>query len=84
METLQVTLLNPKAKNLLTEMASLELIEITKPETSLEWYRKWVKQANKRQRQNHLPDEPMTMDEIVALVKEVRAERYAKQNLNNC
>jgi hypothetical protein len=82
MTTLQVRVINPKANNMLKEMASLQLIEVIKSETPLEWYRKWAKQANERQRRSRLPDEPLTMEEIVAEVKQVRAERYAKRKKN--
>jgi hypothetical protein len=38
------------------------------------------KRLEEYRKKNGIPEEPFTMDEIVAIVKEVRAERYAKQH----
>ena len=50
------------------------------PETGLEWFRRWSCDMAERRRRAGLPeDDPMTMEEIVAICKEARAERYAEE-----
>jgi hypothetical protein len=34
----------------------------------------------KYRKENDIPEEPFTMEEIVAVVKEVRAEKYVEQH----
>jgi len=50
------------------------------PETALEWFRRWGRECDENRRKAGLPyEDPMTMEEIVAIVKEARAERYAEE-----
>ena len=91
-KTLQIRIVNPRAERLIDELASLDLIEIDEdeetdedeePETALEWYRRWCRDCDERYEQRKragLIEEPEpTMEEIVALCKEARAERYAEE-----
>ena len=84
-KTLQIRIVNPMAERLIDDLASQNLIEIDEPEavseeTPLEWYDRWCRESKVRRRQAGLPEESsITMEEIVAIVKEVRAERYAKK-----
>ena len=75
------TLCDPKAERLTDDFAPKSRIETDKSEeTSLDRYRRWRLAADERDRQKGPPEEPpLTMEEIVAIVKEVRAERYAKK-----
>ena len=89
-KTLQIRIVNPMAERLIDDLASQNLIEIDEPEiaseeTPREWYRRWCRESNERRKQAGLPDEsPITMEEIVAICKEVRAEMYEeKQKIAN-
>ena len=73
------TLREPKAKRLI-DIAPLSQDEPVEPETSLDRYKRWCREADERDRLRGPSEEPpLTMEEIVAIVKEVRAERYAKE-----
>ena len=77
------TLREPKAERLLGEPVPPNRMKIDEPEeTPLEWYRRWCREVTEWQEQQGLLDEePPSMEEIVAICNEVRAERYArKQN----
>ena len=79
-ETLQV----PKARRLPDGLSLQSQIETDEPETSLDRYRRWRRDADERDRLKGPPEEtPLTMEEIVAIVKEVRAERYARKQQNS-
>jgi hypothetical protein len=94
METLQITLIDPRVKKLLRELASLKLIAIdnspalpeirTVNEDSHKNFRRKLnglgQQLLEYRQKNGIPEEPFSMEEIVAEVKKVRAERYAKRN----
>jgi hypothetical protein len=76
LETLQA----PKAKRMSNDFAQRSRFEIDEPETPLEQFDRWSREATERHRQCGLPDEsPLTTEEIVAIVKEVRGERYAEE-----
>ena len=78
------TLREPKAKRATDDFAPQNLVETDEPETSLDRYRRWRLAADERDRLRGPSEEPpLTMDEIVAIVKEVRAERYAKKQKNS-
>jgi hypothetical protein len=78
------TLRDTKAERLTDNFAPQERIETEETKTPQERYECWCREATERQRQSGLPDEsPLTMEEIVAIVKEVRAERYAKKQQNS-
>ena len=67
-ETLQA----PKTKRLTVPKSRSDTNE---PETSLDRYRYWCREVDEREKRDGTFDvEPPTMEEIVAIVKEVRAE----------
>ena len=79
-ETLQA----PKAKRLTDSFEPPSRVEADEPESSLDRYRRWRRDADERDRLKGPPEEPpLTMEEIVAIVKEVRAERYARKQQNS-
>ena len=79
MSTVQ-TLREPKAERLRSNPVSQDIVEADEPETALDRYRRWCSECTERRRQAGLPDDdPITMEEIVAIVKEVRAEMYAEE-----
>ena len=60
------------------------LVESDVTESPKEQYRRWRLEAAERQEREGLADEsPLTMEEIVAIIKEVRAERYAEKQKNS-
>ena len=69
------------------EPASLEVqdfVGIGVPLSPKEEFRRWRLASAERQEREGLTDEtPLTMEEIVAIVKEVRAERYAEKQKNS-
>ena len=73
METLQVDILNPKARKLLRELAEQKLISIRKP--SYEGLLKIMNEIGERAQND--PDVP-TLEEITKEVELVRAQRYAE------
>jgi len=73
METLQVDILNPKARKLLRELADQKLISIREPS-----YEGLLKIMNKiAERAQNDPNAP-TFEEITKEVELVRAQRYAE------
>jgi len=88
-KTLQIRIVNPMAERLIDDLASQHMIEIDDPETAdeetpLEWYDRWCRESKVRRRQAGLPEEsPITMEEIVAICKEARAEMYEEQKIAN-
>ncbi|MDR0327000.1 MAG: hypothetical protein LBI05_01750 [Planctomycetaceae bacterium] len=75
-----------KAERLTDNFAPQERIDADEPETPLEWYERWCRRADEHQKQAGLLDkEPLSMEEIVAICKKVRAERYEREQKNtNC
>jgi hypothetical protein len=71
METISIQIINPKAKQLLKELAKLNLITI-KRQISLKGILN-----NMRKSDNSIP----SIDEITAEVEQVRSERYAKRSI---
>ena len=71
METIKIDILNPKAKQLLNDLANLDLIRIRK-ETSSDDFSQLVKKMRKRS------TEAPSLDEITAEVEAVRKARYEK------
>jgi hypothetical protein len=71
METLQIDILNPKARKLLKDLSDLNLIAIREStdDDFLDIVNKFRSKAKKA---------PPTLDEITKEVEFVRAERYAK------
>ena len=73
METLQVDILNPKARKLLSELAEQKLISIREPsEDGL------LKIVNKIRTKALQDSNPPTLEEITKEVELVRAARYAE------
>ena len=84
-KTLQIRIVNPMAERLIDDLASQNLIEIDEPEisgeeTPREWFRRWSREVTEWQRQEgFLDEEPLSMEEIVAICKEARAEMYEEE-----
>jgi hypothetical protein len=81
-KTMQIRIINPQAERVIADLASKEFIELDEPEeTPLEWYRRWCRESEERQmKEGPFVDEPeLTTEEIVALCKEARRERYARK-----
>ena len=74
------TLREPKRKRSHSNAIQRDVVEAEEPETAQEWYRRWSREVDEWQKQQGLREEDMpTMDEIVAICKEARAERYAEE-----
>ena len=74
------TLREPKRKRSRSNPAPLNVVGAEESLTPRERYERWRRSADERERQRGLPEEPpLTMEEIVAIVKETRAEIYAEQ-----
>jgi len=71
METLQIDILNPKAKKILKNLAELNLIKITVPKDSSDFSSLLDKLRNK-------PYQEISLEEITKEVEEVRESRYEK------
>lgn len=69
METIQIAILNPKAKKLLQDLADLELISILKPEEDN--FENILKRLREKAASN-----PPTLEEITEEVEIVRSQRY--------
>jgi hypothetical protein len=75
------TLRETKAERLTADLALRNRIETDEPkETPQEWHRRWCRESKERRNQAGLPEESaLTMEEIVAIVKEVRTEMYEEE-----
>jgi len=71
METIQIDILNPKAKSLLNDLADLELIRINKGNVKSEF-----KELLEKFRINS--DTALTLEDITTEVEAVRTSRYEK------
>lgn len=71
METLQIDILNPKAKKILKNLAELNLIKITVPKDPSDFSSLLEKLRNK-------PYQEISLEEITKEVEEVRESRYEK------
>ncbi len=69
METIQISILNPKAKKLLQDLADLELISILKPEEDN--FENILKRLREKAASN-----PPSLEEITEEVEIVRSQRY--------
>ena len=80
MTTVQ-TLREPKAERLIDDPVSQNRIDAGEPESFAEWYERWCRECAERREREGPPyeDPPLSMEEIVAICKEVRAERCAKK-----
>jgi hypothetical protein len=71
METIQIDILNPKAKKLLKDLADLNLIKINKANTKSDF-----SSLLKKLRSNS--DDEISLDEITDEVEQIRKLRYEK------
>lgn len=71
METIQIDILNPKAKKLLKDLADLNLIKINKTKYKSEFSTLLKKLRTKSQ-------DEISLDEITKEVEQVRKSRYEK------
>ena len=75
--TMNIRIVDPTAERLIVDLASRNLIEIDEPLSAQEEWMRLGQGMAERRKQAGLPEEdPMTMEEIVAIIKEARAERY--------
>ena len=72
MEALRIEILNPKVKNILKQLADLDLITISKIESTENKLSKLLDKIR-----SNAGDAP-SLEEITQEVESVRAERYAK------
>ncbi len=82
-KTLRIRIVNPKAERLIDDLASLDLIEIDEPESprkSIKMRLEDLSRNIEKHQADHGNPEPPSMEDIVAEVKKVRRERYAKAN----
>jgi hypothetical protein len=70
-----------RAERYASDPAPQPSAEADDQETSLERYRRWCRECDERREREGppYPDPPPTMEEIVAIIKEVRAEMYAEE-----
>jgi len=77
------TLREPRAERLRGKSAPQNTVEAEETETAQQWYRCWCRECDERYEQRKraglIAEPELTMEEIVAIVKEVRAERYAEE-----
>lgn len=71
METIRIDILNPKAKNILKDLADLNLIKINKEEKKSDFSALLKKMRAKSKNE-------ISLEEITKEVEEVRNSRYAK------
>lgn len=71
METIRIDILNPKAKNLLKDLADLNLIKINKEKKKSDFSALLKKLRSKSK-------DEISLDEITKEVEEVRKARYGK------
>ena len=77
------TLREPKAERLIDDPVPPSQMETDNQETLLDWFRRWCRQVDEHQKQDGTFDDPPSMEEIVAICKEVRAEMYEEQKIAN-
>jgi hypothetical protein len=73
MEALRIEILNPKVKSILKQLADLELISISKVDTSENQLKKLLSKMRSKAK-----DAP-SLEEISKEVEKARTERYAKE-----
>ena len=69
MESIRIDILNPKAKQLLKDLADLELIKINQEDSSLSDILEQIRSSSRQQ---------ITLDEITKEVEAVRKSRYER------
>jgi|GEM_PF-1920505 len=86
LRTMSIRIVDPQAERLIVDLASQNLIEIDETEVEEEalsaqeeFRRLGVKIDAWRKSQGFTEEDELTMEEIVAICKEARAERYAKK-----
>ena len=80
MSTTLQTLSEPRVERLRSNLAPQTLVEVEKPLSPLEKFERLGRMIDERRKREGLTeeDEP-TEEEIVAICKEARAERYAEE-----
>jgi len=74
------TLREPKAERLRSNPAPQNVVEAEEEETNIEWFERLGRDIVEWRKSQGLPEESdITMEEVVAIVKEARAERYAEE-----
>jgi hypothetical protein len=74
------TLRDPQRERLVDDLASQNRSDTVKPKTPLEWHDRFCREFIEHQKQDGTPDEELiTMEEIVAICKEARAELYEEE-----
>jgi len=73
METIRIEILNPKAKNLLKDLADLNLIKINNENTKYD-FSALLKKLRSKSSSNQI-----SLEEITKEVEEVRENRYEKK-----
>lgn len=73
MEALRIEILNPKVKRILKQLADLELISISKVESSEIQFKKLLYKFRSKAK------ESPSIEEITKEIENVRTERYAKE-----
>ena len=73
MEALRIEILNPKVKNILKQLADLELISISRVESSEIQFKKLLDKFRSKAK------ESPSLEEITKEIETVRAEGYAKK-----
>jgi len=79
MSTLQ-TIRESKAERLRNNPAPQNVVEVEEEESHIEWFKRLGRDIVEWRKRQGLPEESdITMEEVVAIVKEARAERYAEE-----
>jgi hypothetical protein len=73
MEALRIEILNPKVKSILKQLADLELISISRVESSEIQFKKLLDKFRTKAKTSP------SLEEITKEIENVRAERYAKE-----
>lgn len=73
MEALRIEILNPKVKTILKQLADLDLIAISKTESSSVELKNLLKKLRSKS------EEVPFLDDITKEIENVRSERYAKK-----
>lgn len=73
MEALRIEILNPKVKTILKQLADLDLIAISKPDSPSVELKNLLKKLRSKSK------EAPSLDDITKEVEIVRTERYAKK-----
>jgi len=80
MSTTLQTSCEPRAERLRSSPAPQNFVEVEKPLSPLEKFERLGREIEERRKREGLTDDDApTMEEVVAICKEARAERYAEE-----